>query len=257
MQLQPNPTTMRAMRFQSSAAILPVIGSALRHLLLALAVLAGSVTWAARPMITDDARIVDAQSCQLETWVRRTGQGHEYWALPACNPTGGVEVTLGGTRQRADAETLAFGVAQAKGLFRTLDSHAIAMGWVLGVQRRPGAPGTGRASDAYVYMPVTWQVRDDAWFVHLNIGVAQDHAAGVVHRTWGLASESRLSSNVWLIAETFGQSKPDVHYGHAGLRIWLVPNRVQVDTTVGQRLSGGLSERWLSLGLRLLTPPLW
>jgi hypothetical protein len=37
---------------------------------------------AARPMLTDDARIVDPKSCQLESWVRDSKHVTEYWALP-------------------------------------------------------------------------------------------------------------------------------------------------------------------------------
>jgi len=49
---------------------------------------------AARPMITDDARIVDAGSCQVETWVTRNRNDTEYWALPGCNFTGNLEISI-------------------------------------------------------------------------------------------------------------------------------------------------------------------
>jgi hypothetical protein len=39
---------------------------------------------AARPMITDDARVVDEKACQLESWVRRNRDTTEY-SLPACS----------------------------------------------------------------------------------------------------------------------------------------------------------------------------
>ena len=51
---------------------------------------------AARPFVTDDARIVDRDHCQLETFTKsqRTYAGSEFWFLPACNPWG-AELTLG------------------------------------------------------------------------------------------------------------------------------------------------------------------
>jgi hypothetical protein len=54
-----------------------------------------------------------------------------------------------------------------------------------------------------------------------------------------------------LIGETYQQDKgkPMVQLGG---RIWVVPERVQIDGTVGDRFGGG--ERWFSIGLRLLTP---
>ena len=38
---------------------------------------------AARPMITDDARLTDEGACQVESWAHIHGNQHEFWALPA------------------------------------------------------------------------------------------------------------------------------------------------------------------------------
>ena len=58
---------------------------------------------AARPMLTDDARIVDPKSCQLESWVRDSKHVTEYWALPACNVGENLEVTIGGSLESENA----------------------------------------------------------------------------------------------------------------------------------------------------------
>src|SRR4051812_39609525 len=73
-----------------------------RAAILALSIFAGLFlsrsASSARPMITDDARVVDPKACQVETWVRRNRESTELWALPACNPTGHFEVSFGGGR---------------------------------------------------------------------------------------------------------------------------------------------------------------
>ena len=80
-----------------------------------------SLSWAARPMITDDARLVDAKSCQVESWVRRNRDSTEFWALPSCNFSGNLELTLGGARTRDAGRTeTTDAVAQGKTLFRPL-----------------------------------------------------------------------------------------------------------------------------------------
>ena len=56
----------------------------------AIALAVPVVAHAARPMVTDDARIVDAKACQLESWVRHDPDSTQLWALPACNPTGNL-----------------------------------------------------------------------------------------------------------------------------------------------------------------------
>ena len=43
---------------------------------------------AARPFVTDDARLTTAGSCQLESWIRICPESRESWAQPACNPGG-------------------------------------------------------------------------------------------------------------------------------------------------------------------------
>lgn len=70
---------------------LTALRASLRSSLL-LCLAAGSLhAHAARPMITDDARIVDAKACQVESWVKDNKGSTEYWAIPACNFTGNLE----------------------------------------------------------------------------------------------------------------------------------------------------------------------
>ena len=59
-----------------------------------------------------------------------------------------------------------------------------------------------------------------------------------------------IAPRLYGIIETYGQrgEKPTVH---TGLRIWIVPNRVQVDTTIGVQRSS-LERRFGTVGLRVL-----
>jgi len=71
----------RGLNFLSAAALL----------------LAAAQAWATRPFVTDDARIVDEGGYQIETYVKRQREfsEQEFWFLPAMNPWGRVELTLG------------------------------------------------------------------------------------------------------------------------------------------------------------------
>ena len=51
--------------------------------LLLLVLLKAAPSFAARPMMTDDARIVESKACQLETWYKDTKEAREFWAYPA------------------------------------------------------------------------------------------------------------------------------------------------------------------------------
>jgi hypothetical protein len=217
----------------------------------------GALAHAARPMVTDDARIVDPQACQVETWAKRIPGGHEFWALPACNLGGNLEVTLGGARLNDTVGGTGVTVLQAKRIFKPLQADTWGLGLATGVQRRKSGASSPNSNDFYAYVPVTWSFRNDTWFVHLNLGIAHEQALGRTHKTWGIASEAQINERSWLITEVFGQSAPSTQFVQMGLRYWIIPNRVQVDTTYGQRLSTGPTDRSISVGLRLLTPALW
>ena len=80
---------------------------------------------AARPMITDDARITDPQGCQLETWVQLRQNAREFWALPACNPGGNFELTIGGAFANADGSAHSGAVViQGKTLFKNVETNS-------------------------------------------------------------------------------------------------------------------------------------
>ncbi len=223
----------------------------------AIAAVMGLVTpaWAARPMITDDARIVDAKSCQLESWVKNNRQGGtEYWALPACNFTGNLEFTVGGAlTDDAASHQISDQVVQIKTLFRTLQPGGWGAGLASGINRHPELPG---GNDWYAYVPISFSFGNDALVLHTNTGWKKDQISRRAAFTWGLGSELAINKRNWLIAETFGNSESRPYY-QLGIRHWIVPNRVQIDATLGNRLGTGAgdAEQWLSIGLRLLSLP--
>ena len=81
-------------------------------------------------MIVDDATIVDAKACQLETWMDRRSESATYWILPACNFTGNLELSVGGAWTYKARSTRNTGVVlQGKTIFKSLETN----GWGLGL----------------------------------------------------------------------------------------------------------------------------
>jgi len=208
---------------------------------------------AARPMITDDARITDSKACQLESWVKRNRDSTEYWALPACNFTGNLELTLGGavTHDDSGAHTSDI-VMQGKTLLRPLETNGWGMALSFGMDRHPDMERSGR--DWYANVPISFSLRDDQFILHTNIGWLREQESRDNRLTWGLGSETQLTEKTWLIAETFGQDRGAASY-QFGLRHWLLVDRIQIDTTYGSHVGNHSSGQWISLGLRLLAPP--
>lgn len=228
-----------------------------RHAMAMVLLAVAPLTHAARPMITDDARIVDAKACQLESWVKSNRNSDEFWALPACNFSGNLEVTAGAARTHIDQATHTTAqVLQGKTLFRTLETNSWSWGLAVGHIQHPDQRNR-LGGDVYAYVPATFSFRDDRVFVHTNLGWLREQQNGRHHATWGLGTEMQMTDRTWLIGESFGQNQGSPFY-QVGVRHWLVPNHVQIDTTYGNRFgSGGVKgdERWFSIGLRLLSMP--
>lgn len=233
----------------------------IRQLFFALVCLWSVECFAARPMMTDDARLVDAKSCQTETWFRRNKDDSDIWSLPGCNPSGNLEITTGGALTRDETGTRPSTILlQGKTLFRTLLPNDWAFGLVLGGIRHPNQrDGGGMVDEFYGYVPASLSLMNDIVVLHGNAGygrekLPRDPANPRQHFTWGLGSETQMHERLYFIAETFGQT-PSRPLFQAGFRFWVVPNRFQIDTTYGNRFDGGITERWFSIGIRLLSPP--
>ncbi|MCW5601894.1 hypothetical protein [Nitrosomonas sp.] len=208
--------------------------------------------FAARPFVTDDARLTTAGSCQLESWTRIYSVSQEFWALPACNPTGNFELTIGGGRAKSEGSQASNDyVFQAKTLFRSLDTNDFGVGIAIGTILHPKInPESNLLGNIYAYIPFSASFKDDKIIMHVNLGWLRDRASNDDRLTWGVGSELQLSSRFLAIAEAFGESK-GYPFWQVGGRFVIIPDLLQVDATVGHQFSFPNSGRWISFGIRL------
>jgi hypothetical protein len=230
-----------------------------RALILSAIALPIAAAWhcahAARPLVTDDARIVDPKSCQLEAWLRFNRDGTERWALPGCNLTGNFELTFGGAVQSyGDGTALTDVQLQGKTVLKPFETNGYGVALVFGGVNHPKAEDRKALGTAYAYVPLSVSFADDRYLLHTNLGVSRDREARETRMTWGVATEAVLNDRFTAIAESFGENRGNPWY-QLGLRIWLVPNRVQIDATYGSRFGNQAADRFVSVGLRLLSPP--
>ncbi|NTV69190.1 MAG: hypothetical protein HGA71_03485 [Azonexaceae bacterium] len=209
---------------------------------------------AARPMITDDARLTDAGACQVESWVHLHGSQRELWALPACNPGGNFELTLGGALAYTDShQDSGAMVIQGKTLLKPLETNGYGIGLAAGYATQPGSAHTG---NPYFYVPVSFSLADDRVVIHTNLGYTRERENQENRLTWGLGSEIQITDRAWLIAESYGQDKGNPFF-QMGVRYWIVPGHVQIDTTYGSQFGALSDQHWFSVGLRLISPTLF
>jgi hypothetical protein len=206
---------------------------------------------AARPFMTDDARLATEGSCQLESWTRRYTDRTEYWALPACNPTGNLEVTVGGGHFRnPQAGASQDQVLQVKTLFNRMTPNGWGAGVALGQFRHPSAiGGPNNLGNTFAYVPISVSFMDDRLVTHTNLGWSRDRQQQRDQFNWGMGVEYQATSRWLLIAEGFGDDRQKPFW-QTGVRFSVVPGLFQIDATVGTQPTGGPGNRWLSLGLR-------
>ena len=224
----------------------------MQRLILALVMTASTCSYAARPFVTDDARLTNAESCQLESWSRSYKTSHEFWVLPACNVAGNFEVTAGtGTATSSGQASTNDFILQGKTLFRELSPNGWGWGLAFGKVNHPDiSPGPNLLGNTYAYIPVSFSTNNDQVIFHTNVGWLRDKATGEHRATWGLGSEIQATPRLLLIAESFGdhQNNP---YWQIGARYAIVPNLFQIDTTIGRQFNGSMETRWISFGLRI------
>lgn len=218
-----------------------------------LALAAAMDAHAGRPLVTEDASILDPKACQVEAWVQRedASGSRRTWLVPACNPwsEGGAELSIGAARNREDGASFQSElVFQAKTLFRPTEKNDWGVGLVVGTLEHRQLDGR---RDWYATVPVSVSRLDDRLMVHANLGWLREQGSGRHFATWGLAVEGQVTERLTLLAESYGLHEGRPLY-QAGLRFEAAP-RVLFDATVGNRFGSG--ERFFSIGVHVETPP--
>ena len=213
-----------------------------------------NLCYAARPMLTDDARIVDPKACQLESWIRDSKHTTEYWALPACNVSENLEVTIGGSLEGENGHSsFANELYQLKTIIQPIAINQTGVSIAIGNGRDPKRTMNKVIQDWYLNVPISYPY-NDRLVIHTNLGVTHLTDEHTEKINWGLSSEYNYNERVDLISEVFNQSSNNTYF-QFGLRYWLIKNRAQIDTTYMNSFNHIGEDQSFSVGLRLLSLP--
>jgi len=217
--------------------------------------LATTPALAGRPLTTEDAAVLEDKACQLESWIDRARDATQGWLVPACNFGLGIEWQVGFSRERADGDSRSGeSYAQAKGLFReSTEASPWAVGWVLGVIRRPQSETHNGWENPYALLPVTYTT--GTFTFHVQPGWARNRETGQDLTVWGAAAEWHVTPAWDVVGEVFGENsaKPFVR---AGLRWTPIKDYLDIDLTYVTRTGGTREERLVSFGFTWYGPPI-
>ena len=227
-----------------------MIGNRLTRVVCLLPLVTASSAEAGQPLVTDDAAVVAPKTCQVEAWARSAHDGHEYWAQPACNFTGNLELSVGGARAKPDAgESSSLIQLQAKTVLFSQNEGAWSFGGVAGAGRDTGAPHGSSAFQLYYAKALTsWYPRSDLE-LDLNLGAANAYGSGTFALA-GAAIQYAIVSNVRLLAEAFHDEPGRAKY-QIGARYIIVRDRFEAYASYGNRLNGSSAGWSAILGIRV------
>lgn len=223
---------------------------------LLLSVIACSVCFGARPMNTDDGRVVDEHSCQIESWIR-TGQSLEYYAMPACNLFLNTEISIGGNLDYGDSVLTPAMIFTLKKVFLDLEQDGYSLGLSLGNMRSGRILNTNR--ELYAYGILSKSLLENQLFLHANIGYKLQNLAYSQKLYYtGFGVEYDHSEHFWFIGEAFYEQGRRASY-QLGIRIWLKKDKFQIDCTYGNDFVTpfGKNGAFASIGIRLLSDTLF
>lgn len=220
--------------------------------LLALCCSAAPDTWAARPLATDDAPILDPGQCQLETWIQHDPLHTHYWAVPACNAGGAWEVGAGMARLQGHGGSagLNLAVIQAKTELAAPKNGWWRLGMAIASEFEAAR---GPAGNWSVNFPLTVDLNGDRLQWHTNAGWRRERD-GSPKATWAIALEAAVGQRTALTMESFGVRGGGA-WRQLGVRYALLPGRADADIAWGEKAGPGNRERYYSAGLTIYTNP--
>jgi len=207
-----------------------------------------NLTYAGRPLSTDDAGVADAGTCQLESWLERQDSQHAWVTSPACGVVKGLEIGAEYVRPEHRGTVRAEAGLALKWV---PDAWQVSTPWGdlgLGLKLSSGhvkpTGGGWQTSDSTVAVLASL-LASDAVSVHVNTGVTRDRASQINGTLLNVAAVWTPNVPWLLFVETQASSHTDV-FGKpvtsTGLRYWLVPDQLGLDLTASHQSDS--ATRW-------------
>lgn len=225
-------------------------------------------SYAIRPFITDDARVVGDRLAQLETWVVGNRSEIVHNALGAIGPTDWLEITTGfshgGNYDNAGSGYSITGpIFQLKALAHEAKPDAWpGVAFAVGVLPPFGHGSlTPENTGAFGYTALTQSLFNDDLLLHANIGIAasDEKADWALTTTAGFGFQAHAIDRLYAVAEVYYGDPYDplmaAAASQAGFR-YILNDNIQFDGTLGSTISGP-SEQWWTLGIRIVSDALW
>jgi len=225
------------------------------HLLFAVGILFFGVPskGIAQQVLVDDPESVPVGAGQLEAW----HSGTSSQIVPALRVHPVLEVAAGadfrsvsGRAQRMTAYSL-----EGKVLFRPGSTHQMGIAAVGGVESKQLTVPQGRPASVFASGVFSQDLAQGRLTAYQNVGWLQNED-GPHQITWGMRLDWSVGERLALIGEVAGEGSSGPS-AQAALRTVLLPQHVEMDLSVTQSGLGASPNTTVTVGLTLMTSPLY
>lgn len=211
-----------------------------------------SCCWAGRPLVTEDADVLERGQCEWETYAAResgsAAPSSRGWATQAgCGFGHGTQAALAYGRFRAAGETTPAWTLVGKTAWipREGDGTGITVAWSLGAERAPGESWKHESTTVGLVATRTFDARVT---VHGNLGTARSEAARQFTTTWAAAAEWIALPGLDLMGEVYGDDRSRPWIG-VGAR-YALSDRVSINASVAEQNDRPRARLW-TVGFKL------
>jgi len=208
-------------------------------------------SWAGRPFTTEDAGVIAAGDCELETFgshvrARRDPSERGGWGQVGCGIGFNTQLAVGAGRFRSGDESSTVAALIGKTALRPLadDSFGITLAYALEGIKPSGRQLRHAGSSAALVVSIP----HGRTIVHANLGIDRSRLESKTAGTYALAIERLGERGVDVGVEVYGQGGESPWIG-TGARYAIKPEKLFVDFSFAVQ-SGGSDARQLTAGLR-------
>ena len=224
-------------------------------LIRALCLFGTSAAEAARPLVTDDAGVLDAGDCEIETVVDRVQVRGEPAYLgglvqSGCGIGQRTQLSLFGARLDGEPPTTHAGFAGKTALIAMTESSAgLAIGYSFEWARQNGQ---SFRSDSGLLVAIATFPFEKNWFAHINAGWLRTQQPRGNALFWGAAIEREAvaDSRLDLMAETYGDGEGSPWLA-LGARFHAIDQKLSINGSIAIKSGGGERETQVTIGARL------
>lgn len=212
---------------------------------------AATTAHAGRPLVTDDAGVLDRGTCEVEGVAERAWAGGDRATARTLEVGCGIgwrtQLGLAGGRAKAGGVRTDLATLSGKTALAGAEATGLtSLGYGVDATRARGGSWQHAASSLTL---IHSRPLGRAASLHLNLGHARDEPSDRRATTWGAGIEHAGYGTLAPMAELYGDDREAPHW-NVGLRWTLAADRVWLDASYGRQIGPGRA-RLATLGFKV------